>query len=99
MNLLNLTVEVHCLHLCPNIGYRLYSDNDLLAERNWRWGLNVHIEEDIWVNLPLGIVHSISIEPVKTKHSPTFVLKNFKINSDHPIHVISTTERAVAFRI
>jgi len=99
MNSLNFTVEVHCLHLCPNIGYRLYSNNDLLAERNWRWVLNVHIAEDIWVNLSLGINHSIRIEPVKTRHSPTFVLKHFNILSDHPINVISINEHAVTFRI
>lgn len=99
MILLNFTVEVHCLHLYPGLRYRLYSNNDLLIERNWRWGLNVHIEEDIWINLPFGLEHTIRIEQITAYTFPIFVFKNFKIATNHPIDVMSTTEHAIAFKI
>lgn len=99
MHPIEFIVEIHCLYIEDNSRYRIYANNDLLVERTWRWGTNIYIEENIWLNLNLGIDHIIRIEPLSThKKLPPFIFKNFKI-MHRPINIISVTDLAVRFII
>jgi hypothetical protein len=44
--------------------YRLYINDDLITERTWYWEDSIYINEDVWVDLPEGIEHKLSVEPV-----------------------------------
>ena len=61
--------------------YRLYVNQDLVTERDWRWDLNTVIYEDVWVNIEPGI-HSIRLEPILQANSVAeFGLRNFKLDN------------------
>jgi hypothetical protein len=99
MHPIEFLVEIHCLYVEPNSRYRIYANNNLLVERTWRWGTNIYIEENIWLNLNLGFENIIKIESLSIHKSlPPFILKNFKI-IDRPINITSNTNLAVSFVI
>jgi hypothetical protein len=92
----SITVQVHALqprwieHEKPN--YRLYVNDDLITERTWIWDQQTFVEENIQIEVPTGINHTIRIEIIKSDpfHLSQFGLQNFKINGwpkpDHGGH-------------
>ena len=82
----NIYVEVHCLRPSwisdEKNKYRLYLNDELLSERDWTWGLNTVVAENIWVNLPAGN-HILKIEPIlyPANSIAYFALRHLKLNS------------------
>ena len=46
------------------VRYRIYVDNDLITERNWIWGNNIALHEQIYVKFDLSSEHRLRLEPV-----------------------------------
>lgn len=84
-----ITVQVHALqpnwieHEKPK--YRLYVNNDLITERTWIWDMQTYIEEDIRIEVPPGINHTIRLDLIKDNpmHLAQFGLQNLRINGWH----------------
>jgi hypothetical protein len=96
MNETAITVQIHALqpnwieHEKPK--YRLYVNDDLITERTWIWDMQTYVEEDIRVEVPPGINHTIRLDLVKDNpmHLAQFGLQNLRINGwpkpDHGGH-------------
>jgi hypothetical protein len=85
MSEVNLKVQVQVLQPTwvehTNSKYRLYVNNDLITERTWIWNFDTVIDENIWVNVPPHISHSIRLEPIlDPKMMAQFGLRNFRVN-------------------
>lgn len=98
MSIVKIIVEVHCITLdsINESRYRLYADNDLLVERTWRWGEITIIEEEIWLNLPLGVSHTLYLNTVSMNSSTKFILKNFSIY-DSPYCITDSDDYSITF--
>ena len=91
-----ITVQVHPLQprwiYIEQPKYRLYVNDDLITERTWIWDIDTFIEENLQVEVPLGINHTIRLDLIKSDptHLSQFGLQNLKINGfpkpDHGGH-------------
>ena len=62
--------------------YRLYVNDDLITERTWIWNIDTVIEENILVDVPPHLSHTVRIEPILEPRSiAQFGLRNFKVNN------------------
>jgi len=73
-----VTVDVHCVEKVEDFaGYRLFVDQELIAERNFVWDHNSkYIREQMTLNLTPG-EHPVRIEEVSGK----FSAKNLTVNN------------------
>jgi len=68
MSATQISLEVHCLG--PNWiqternRYRLYINNEMLAERDWVWPTHQYINENMWVDITPEILNTIKLEPI-----------------------------------
>jgi hypothetical protein len=96
MNETSIIIQVHALQPrwidYEQPKYRVYVNDDLITERTWSWDLNTFIEENMCVDVPSGVSHTIRLELIKTRPMDLaqFGLQNLKINglpmSDHGGH-------------
>jgi hypothetical protein len=64
-----------------NIAYRLYINDIMLIERQWCWGNNNIVRENILVNLPINATNKLYIEPIiKLASTAIFKLSNCTID-------------------
>lgn len=81
-----LDVEVHCLQPGwvehEKSKYRLYLNDELLTERDWIWSQDTYIQENMIVEVPKGLMHSVRLEVIKSnpKHLTKLVLTNLNVN-------------------
>jgi hypothetical protein len=60
--------------------YRVYVNQDLIVERDWIWGNNVYIEEDIWADIDLAQDCVLRVEPIAiVNNASKFDIENFQI--------------------
>ncbi len=107
MNLVKLSVEIHCNQpnwakvqpesFCPC--YRLYLNNELIAERSWKYGDSYFINEEIYANLTVEETNKLILEPlIKIPGLADFYLTNF--SSFEREHVIlSNDDLHVSFKV
>lgn len=97
MNLVKLSVEIHCNQ--PNWAkmqpidpsYRLYLNNDLVTERTWKFGESCFINEEIYANLEIENSYQLRLEPlIKIPGLAKFHVSNF--NCFEKEHVILTSD-------
>ena len=71
------TIDIHVERLQPGAGYRIYVDDDLFNERNWRWKGKTYLTELLQISARPG-KYTVKVEKIgsgKTK----FVARNLKI--------------------
>jgi flagellar assembly factor FliW len=108
MSEINLKVDVHCKRpdwsftnvnpICLDNKYRIYINNDLITERNWIWGNDIFLCENIWIKTK-NIVNNVRLESVL--HIPEqakFTLKNFKV-INYKYAVESEEDTKISFKI
>lgn len=86
MSKVSLRVQVHALkpnwieH--ENNRYRLYVNDDLITERTWIWNLNTYVEEELLVDVPEKISHTVRLETIldNPRSLAQFGLQNFYVN-------------------
>jgi hypothetical protein len=86
----NLTVEIHCHRPAWAIThsdsrytdsrYRIYINNDLITERNWIWGNNTFLVENMWLYCTEATDYIVKLDPVVyLAEQANFVIDNFQI--------------------
>jgi len=86
MSEVSLRVQVHCLQPNwiehENSRYRLYVNDDLITERTWIWPMNTYIEEEVLVEVPEGLSHTVRLETIleNPRSLTQFGFQNFYIN-------------------
>ena len=104
MPAVNLTVDVECIRSCRSILnkhqilYRLYINDDLLTERTWIWRNNVHINENIWVDITKTSILSIQQLVVGDSEEGKFKLSNFNI-INYPFEYKQINDEAISFTL
>jgi hypothetical protein len=83
MAIYQLTVDVHYSHptgINDDSRYRIYVDQELMAERSWNWLTNVLVQENLIVELNPG-AHTVSlVEANKDITQGRFNLKDLTVN-------------------
>ena len=81
--IVNINVNVHCpkLSWLPLLdsNYRIYVDEELLAERTWIWNYNTYIAETMYVDIPNNIPHKIHVRS-DNAFDIAYTLSDLKIN-------------------
>lgn len=103
MNAVNLRVEVHCLKPSwvnyENNNYRVYLNDDLLTERTWIWLKTTVIDENIWVNIPVGSTNTVRVDIVlQEKSVAKFALRNLRV-IDIPYTTTHINDLTISFTI
>jgi hypothetical protein len=81
-----LDVEVHCLQprwvADEHSKYRLYINDELLTERDWIWAQDIYIHENMLVEVPTGLMHTVRVEVIKSNpmYLTQLALRNLKVN-------------------
>ena len=87
---INLIFNVHCqrppwgiinpVNKFLDSRYRVYVNDDLIAERSWIWDNNTFLKESIWINSVNNLQHILKIEPVVyIPEQAVFTLDNFQV--------------------
>lgn len=84
MTPVNLKVQVICLSPSwinyEKNRYRIYIDDELLAERDWVWSKETIIDEDLWIKAEPASRHIIKLIPVLQSDSVAkFALRKLRI--------------------
>lgn len=85
-NVTYLDVEVHCLQprwvADEGSKYRLYLNDELLTERDWIWSKDTYIHENMIVEVPKGLMHTVRVEVIKSNptHITQLALRNLNVN-------------------
>ncbi len=86
MSKVSLRVQVHALQPNwiehENNRYRLYVNDDLITERTWIWNLDTYVEEELLVDVPEKISHTVRLETIldNPRSLAQFGLQNFYVN-------------------
>jgi hypothetical protein len=81
-----LDVEVHCLQprwvADEHSKYRLYINDELLTERDWIWAQDTYIHENMLVEVPTGLMHTVRVEVIKSNpmYLTQLALRNLNVN-------------------
>lgn len=81
-----LSVEVHCLQpqwvVNEKSKYRIYVNDELLTERDWIWPQDVYIKENMLVELPNELMHTVTVKVVKSNPMclTKLALRNLTLN-------------------
>ena len=60
--------------------YRLYIANNLITERDWNWGDNTFLNENIWISVLKGGQYTVRLDPViHVNQQADFTIQNLKI--------------------
>lgn len=105
MNLVKLSVEIHCNQ--PNWAkmqpidpsYRLYLNNDLVTERTWKFGESCFINEEMYANLTHEQPCVIELEPlIKIPGFAEFYMTNFN-TADIEHVILSSDDLSITFKL
>ena len=107
MDPIKLSVEIHCsqpswakmqpVTLQPS--YRLYLNNELIAERSWRYGDDYLISEEIYARLEYEKDYELKLEPLlKIATQANFLLANFNVLDRESI-IITNDDLHVSFKL
>jgi hypothetical protein len=77
---MELTVDVYCVRSEGNPTYRIFMDNEMLAEKTWTWpAYEVFIRENIAVNIEPG-AHRLEVKACNC--DDVFYVNNVTLNGN-----------------
>jgi hypothetical protein len=80
MALVHLTVGVYCVRGEGNPTYRIYVDDEMLAERTWTWpAYEVYVKEFVDVNVESG-AHRLEVKACNC--DDVFYMKDVTVNGN-----------------
>ena len=102
-----LSVDVHCTQpnwallqpksFYPN--YRLYLNNELMAERTWAFGNDQFISEEIHAVLEPELTYIIAIHPMlKMPNQAKFIIDQFK-TPDREHVILTSDDLSITFKV
>jgi hypothetical protein len=81
------------------ISYRVYLNDLLLIERPWVWNNNTLIRENILVDLPIGVIHQLHIEPVLKNLEQVALFKLINLATDNTFIASQINDLHISFTL